>query len=453
MRMDGPFLAGFVAGEGHFSIRPNNAGQSWLCGFQLVQRDDNVELVQAARELVDCGEVSWIPPRRTSHAQVQWLVRTMGDCSRLVSSLRALRLLAKKAGEFAIWEKAVALWTDRDLGASRWNRMEDFAAWLHAHRRVGGRLDYTRVDISTPELGGFLAGFASAEAHFGASTNGHPRFVIKLRADDTPVLALLSNRFAVGRLVSAPESERGGPQTAWLVTRLTELRSLVEVFDRHPPLGRAGCIYRHWRQVVIAPERSKAALRPAVEAIRSERRYRTPRRLPVPARRRDSTQSAYVDILAAWARGVGPPYTATSYEHWRSGYDGRAPTRDTLARFFGSWRAALAAAGLPRDGSRSSKTIERSVETAAPARAITAWRRRAAVLRAVDRCWIAIGRVPAASEFFRWRLEHAPDCPSQASVYYLFPGGWPAVLDALPPRGTTLQELLSPDRERLEPPA
>ncbi len=93
MRMDGAFLAGFVAGEGHFSIRPNNAGQSWSCGFQLVQRDDNVELVQEARDLVDAGETTWVPPHGTSHAQAMWLVRTMEGCSRLASSLRALRLL------------------------------------------------------------------------------------------------------------------------------------------------------------------------------------------------------------------------------------------------------------------------------------------------------------------------------------------------------------------------
>jgi hypothetical protein len=453
MRIDGHYLAGFVAGEGHFAIRPNNAGQSWSCEFQLAQRDDNVELVEAARELVGCGKITWVPPHATSHAQAMWHVRTMEDCSKLASALGSLHLLAKKAGELAIWERAVAVWNDADLGALRWKRMEHLAAALHAHRSPGFRPDFTRVDIRTGDLARFLAGFASAEAHFGASMTGHPRFVIKLRADDTCVLALLADRFAIGRLVPRPESERGRPQTAWLVTRLSELPSLIAVFDRHRPLGRAGRIYRHWRRLVLASDRSEAALRQSAAAIRAERRYRTPRHLPVSPPARPAKHSVYAGVLAAWARETGPPYTATSYECWRSLSAARNPTRNTLASFFGSWRKALAAAGLRLDGTRSAKTVQRSVETAAPARAVAALRRRAAVLRAVDRCWIAIGRVPTASEFFRWRLEHAPASPSQATVYHLFPGGWSAVLEALPPMGTAHSEPLLPREELLQPAA
>jgi hypothetical protein len=48
MEPDLHFLAGFVAGEGHFRISENNAGQSWSCGFALRQRDDNAELVAEA---------------------------------------------------------------------------------------------------------------------------------------------------------------------------------------------------------------------------------------------------------------------------------------------------------------------------------------------------------------------------------------------------------------------
>jgi hypothetical protein len=40
------------------------------------------------------------------------------------------------------------------------------------------------------------------------------------------------------------------------------------------------------------------------------------------------------------------------------------------------------------------------------------------------------GTLPTAMEFFRWRLLEAPATPTQATVYRLFPGGWPAVLAA-----------------------
>jgi hypothetical protein len=57
--------------------------------------------------------------------------------------------------------------------------------------------------------------------------------------------------------------------------------------------------------------------------------------------------------------------------------------------------------------------------------------RREAALRSVRRCSLSLGRPPAAVEYLRWRLESDPQSPSQASIYRLFPGGWPAVLAAL----------------------
>jgi hypothetical protein len=302
------------------------------------------------------------------------------------------------------------------------------------HRDPSYDGDYTRVYISTDTLAGFLAGFASAEAHFGATRTGHPRFVIKLRADDTAVLSLLADRFGAGRLVSVPASDRGRPQTAWFVTRLEELRHLVSVFDRDPPLGRAGRIYPHWRRLVIATDRSAASLHPAFTRMVEARRYQARKLLPVSAPSRALKEARYAAVLQAWARDAEPPYTATSYQRWRSDVAAGAPNRNTLARFFGSWREALEASGLPTEGSRSQESNARAVETAAAKRVAAALRRRAAVLREVDRCWTALGRVPTASEFLRWRLTNAPDSPGQAAFYRLFPGGWPAVLEALPPR-------------------
>ena len=437
MELDGPFLAGFVAGEGHFWIAENNAGQSWACGFALVQRDDNAELVARARDLAGCGEVRWRPPHRTSHAQVHWLVQSMDACSSLARCLRGQPLLGKKAGDLAIWQQAVAAWNDTTQGAMRWKRLERFASELRAHRSPAFSADYTRVDISRPALSGFLAGFASAEGHFGASPNGHPRFVIKLRHDDSAVLALLATRFAVGRLVPVPASYRGRRQAVWLVTRLEELRLLAAAFDRHPPLGRAGKVYRHWRQLVMASERSAAALRPVAARLREARRYHAGTPPLVSPPRRDSKRVRYVAVLRAWAREAGPPYTATSYERWRSGSEPGIPTRNTLARFFGCWRDALAEAGLPQAGSRSECTNARAIETASAARVASRSRRRDAVLREVDKCWCVLGRLPTASEFLRWRLENSPESPGQAELYRLFAGGWEAVLEALPPRGMT----------------
>lgn len=453
MKLTGPFLAGFVAGEGHFWISENNAGQSWSCGFALAQRDDNAELVASAREQAGCGDLRWCPPYGTSHAQVHWLVQSMEECLALAKSLSGHPLLGKKSGDLAIWQRAVAVWSDTAQGALRWKQLERLASDLRAHRNPAFSANYTRVDISSTALGDFLAGFSSAEAHFGASRTGHPRFVIKLRADDTAVLSLLANRFAVGRLVPVPASDRGRPQTTWLVTKLKELRSLVSVFDRHPPLGRAGRVYTHWRELVVAADRSATALRPAVVGVREARRYQARIPLPVSLPRRATKRTRYAAVLVAWARDTGPPYTATSYERWRSGAESTTPNRNTLARFFGSWRDALAASGLPCDGSHSARTNARAVDTAAATRAASRLRRRAALLREVDRCWSVLGRVPTASEFLRWRLANAPETPGQAAVYRLFPGGWAAVLEALPPRGMPDLAASVAGSELLQPPA
>jgi hypothetical protein len=431
MGVDRLFVAGFVAGEGHFWIAPNNSGQSWSCGFELCQRDDGADLVAAVRDVTGCGAVRRVPACNTSQPQVLWSAWSMQDCSALAVALADVPMLGKKAGEFAIWRRAVAAWSNLAAGSSRWNRLERFASALRAHRAPDFVADYTRVDITTREVARFLAGFASAEGHFGASTSGRPRFVIKLRADDTAVLSMLAARFAVGRLFSIPPSKHGRAQTAWIVTRLEELRSLVALFDRNPPLGRAGRVYPHWRRLVLASDRRGSALARWVIRMRAARRYQAPSMLPISPTSSAAKHERYIATLTAWARDAGPPYTATSYERWRALSRARTPTRNTLASFFGSWREALAAAGLSGDGTRSPETIARALERGAGPRAEAEEHQRSAVLRAVRRCWSAMQTVPTATEFFRWRLEHAPASPGQAQVYRLFPGGWPSVLDLL----------------------
>jgi hypothetical protein len=170
--VEGPFLAGFIAGEGHFSIRPNNGGQSWACGFQLVQREDNAALVMAARELADVGHISRRPARRTSQAQVLWTVQAIDDCLGLVRMLDTLPLLGKKAGDFRIWRMAVARWAQLHDERGRWPHLTELARTLCAHRNPRYATNYTRVCVSDEYLEGFLADFASAEGHYGASPEG-----------------------------------------------------------------------------------------------------------------------------------------------------------------------------------------------------------------------------------------------------------------------------------------
>lgn len=430
-RIEEPFLAGFIAGEGHFSIRPNNAGQSWACGFELVQREDNTALVVAARDLVGVGQISRKAARGTSRAQVAWTVQKIDDCLRLVHLLDGLPLLGKKTGDFRIWRTAVARWAQLEDGRSRWPHLKELGGTLQAHRQPRYATDYTWVDISDGYLESFLAGFASAEGHYGASREGHPRFVIKLRGDDSSVLSLLASRFHVGRLVTVPSNPRARANSAWLVTGLAELRSLVGVFDRHPPLGRAGRIYPPWRRIVLCTDRRGAARRPLAAEVRDTRRHlqslHASARLPQKPPRR----LAYLSALKRWAGTTRGPFTAPSYAAWRREVDPSVPDRNTIARTFGSWRAALLVAGIPTDRSTRTKAIAAGRRSTSAKRIETSARQREAVLRSVRRCSINVGRPPAAVEYLRWRLESDPSSPGQSSIYRLFPGGWPAVLSAL----------------------
>jgi hypothetical protein len=101
----------------------------------------------------------------------------------------------------------------------------------------------------------------------------------------------------------------------------------------------------------------------------------------------------------------------------------RRATRST--RQFGGWYAALAAAGL---GDRAARAVRRTGgEEARRERRLA---QQARVVAAVRRFESEHGRHPRAIEFFRWRLAAAPETPTQATVYNLFPGGWNAVLAA-----------------------
>jgi hypothetical protein len=104
------------------------------------------------------------------------------------------------------------------------------------------------------------------------------------------------------------------------------------------------------------------------------------------------------------------------------------PSRNTVARHFGSWHAGLEAAGLAdRAATRPERYAGRS-RAVLDARLV---KQRERVLASVRRFVAEVGHVPRAMEYFRWRLRHDPDTPTQATIYNLFPGGWDSVRQAI----------------------
>jgi hypothetical protein len=187
-----------------------------------------------------------------------------------------------------------------------------------------------------------------------------------------------------------------------------------------------------WLRAVSARKEARAAGRRAeldglIAEFRSARTYR-------PGRPLASTDDAErlraetLAILRTWA--ANEPFTL-SCERYATARQPGWPHRNTIARRFGSWSAALAAAGLA-DRAASTKELDRErARGSAVGRAAAREAQRERVL-ATLRYGVNLhgGVLPTAMQFFRWRLIEAPATPTQATVYRLFPGGWPAVLAA-----------------------
>lgn len=427
-------IAGVIAGEGSFSIRPNNGGTSWACGFSLKMRDDNLGLLGEMQETVGCGYLYRAPARAGSRPQLAWCIQSVRDCRQLERFLAGAPLLSKKRGDLDLWRAALDRWTNAPLRSNRWTRMACVAGQLRQYRASENVVAQPAIGISPAYLDTFLAGFASAEAHFGATPSGHPRFIINLRRDDAAVLSLLRDHTGLGRLYSVAPRASSAAATSWRVMSVAETKLLAALLDKHPPVGKASEVYRAWRAVVNAagpPHRVNGgsqthvrrefarrlvqarAYRPTADAVSN----------PDPAAER--TRHA-VAALKAWSEVTSIPYTATRFEEWRRSRPERQPNRDTVARAFGSWRAALEAAGVLTEHARAPRSRARLRASRHPGEV----ERRQTICRAIRTCEEALGHEPRAMEFFRWRAATAPNLPAQATVYRAFPGGWQEALAA-----------------------
>jgi LAGLIDADG endonuclease len=432
---DRAFFAGFVAGDGSFSIKPNNAGASWCCCLQVKLRADDTPLLTAMRSWSGAGQLSPASARGGSHPQTAWMIGRQAECLKVAAILDSSPLIGKKAREFQIWREAVELWVTYGGAAPELDRL---AAALRALRDQSTPAPYG-VSISHDYLAAFLAGFASAEAHFGASDTGSPSFTINLRADDGPLLRLFHERFRLGHLADIPAAGRSRAAMSWRVGRLSELRRLTDLFDGYPPRGRAARVYAAWRELIrLEPRTGSVRHRLAAEVRRSRAFQPELANISKPTRL-ERRQSRCFDALHSWALTLQGPGSSTEYENWRRTIAPAAPSRNTVAAAFGSWRGALVAAEISCDRAQPPEMLAKVRRARSSARAAHRAKSRSLVLDAVTSCLADLGREPRATEFLRWRHQHAPGTPSQMTIYRLFPGGFKEVLVAL--RGRSVRQL------------
>jgi LAGLIDADG endonuclease len=427
--LDGGFAAGLIAGDGHFAIQPNNGGTSWQCFLAVRLRADDTPLLADLCRWSGAGKLYAVPARRTSRPQTNWIVQRKADCRRIVSILDRHRLLGKKQGQFAIWRRAIAAWTG--MGGDRHTVVAACSEQLRAHRHFDVVPGASVVAITDHELCAFLAGFVTAEAHFGATSEGHPHFRINLRNDDGELLNLLCDRIGLGRLADVPPYRTSKAALSWQVARLDELRALTLILDRYPPRGRVLRIYEAWRELVLLEDRKSGRRRSLAARVRERRAYTPGLEWIETVKAVELRRRRHIAVLQDWAAHTDGRLTATAYEAWRRWSRPEAPKRETIAAAFGSWIEALEAAGLSTQGCRAPALNAKAQAKAAASRPVRKAGQRAAILAALRDCTRMLERQPGITEFMAWRSRHAPDAPSQATVYRAFPDGWASVLEAL----------------------
>jgi len=234
----------------------------------------------------------------------------------------------------------------------------------------------------------------------------------------------------MGHLADIRPAGRSRAALSWRVGRLADLRRLVELFDRYPPRGRAARVYAAWREVVRLEPRTGGVRRALALEVRRSRAFRPELAKFTTHSRRERTQARCVEGLRSWAATLEGPGSAGDYAAWRRTHAPAAPTRNTVAAAFGSWRAALVAAGLSCDRAHPPERLARIRQARSSARAAQRLKRRGLILDAVTGCVADLGREPRATEFLQWRQHHAPESPCQMTLYRVFPGGFKEVLAA-----------------------
>lgn len=105
----GHWLAGFVDGEGCFTIISSRRQASLICRFSLGLRSDDAPILREACERTGLGRVY----RAGDGRMATWIVATQADLIALVELFEKYPLRAKKKRDFEIWARAVRLWVGR----------------------------------------------------------------------------------------------------------------------------------------------------------------------------------------------------------------------------------------------------------------------------------------------------------------------------------------------------
>jgi hypothetical protein len=266
--------------------------------------------------------------------------------------LRDHPLRGRKRRDAATWIQAVELWTEFAYGVApaRSRQLAELAESLRAGRRYNARLATRARRTADSELVHYLGGFFSGEGSF-ALTDSNARIVIRTRRDDRPLLEEFATTLGLGSVCDVRAKPPQSPVVVWHVTGARQMAGVVGILDRCGLRGRKQRQYRAWRPAALEITRASSERRPrdlqliarAREELRRASEY-TPESWVMPdPPTEDDVDEACVGMLQQWAARTSGPLTAMTYEAER---DRWWANRNTIAKVFGSWAAALAAAEL-----------------------------------------------------------------------------------------------------------
>jgi hypothetical protein len=418
------FITGFLEGEATLGISEQNGGQSFSCQMTLNQRDDAQDTMEWLLATTCLGRLRRIAARSTSKPQISWRVDSQEHCLELLALIEPCGFHGRRAAELELWSQAARAWIDTS-GERRRTTMRRLMTRLAVARRFGGGAPAAAAFAGRDQLLGYISGFLAAEGCFTFS-DARPRFAVHLRQDDRPLLDLLATTTGLGNVTAHGANPPLNPTATWTVTSRSNLAELIDLLRQGGLSGRKLREMEVWAAAVHelnqAPVPRREVLKDARVRLARVRAYAPPERedlLRLPQRNLSAESLA---ALTAWSRETTGKLACTSYMRWRRGHR-NAPGRNTIVGQFGSWHAALEAAGLADRIARAPRPI--GGEAGRAARRV---QQRERVIAAVRVFESEHGHRPRALEFFRWRYAHAVDAPTQGTVYNLFPGGWAEVL-------------------------
>lgn len=344
------WLAGLWDAEGCFRVHQQNRARNWACSASLNLRDDDARLLCALHAQTGLGHIYRVGARGGSRPQVTWQIDSKVECQALGTLFAAHPLRGRKAADLALWSEAVDIWAATRQGVADADaaQIADLAEEL-TEVRAYGPTRQTGRRLSNAGLLSFFGGFFTGEGWLGFN-GGKPRMSINARRDDRPLLETFAEVFGIGTVLDVKAYPPSAPTARWHVTAMRDMDTAVRVLNAAGLRGRKLRQYLAWRPAAIEAGSASRENRPidpdvvatAKTALKLASRYRSEADF-VPDPEPFNAESEYALVLADWASNFSGRPTATAYERDRLWY---WPDRNTLARVFGSWAAAAAAAGF-----------------------------------------------------------------------------------------------------------